>query len=103
MLLDAPRTLLNDLSAKLKGWTGRNWAVSLSRETGGPTLFEAENQRRETAFTDAKADPAVAAILARFPGARVIDVRIPDAGADVEDVPDAMPDPGLDLADDDET
>ena len=76
---DAPRTLPNDISARLKDWTGRNWVVSLSRETGGPTLTELEEQRRETVMSDARSDPAVAAILASFPGARVIDVRIPEA------------------------
>ena len=67
---DAPKTLLGDLTAKLKAWTGRNWMVSLSREEGGPTLAEMEASKRETAILDAKSDPAVAAILARFPGAR---------------------------------
>ena len=38
-----------------------------------------EASKRETAILDAKSDPAVASILARFPGARVIDVRIPNA------------------------
>ena len=76
---DAPRTLLNDLTARLRSWTGRNWLVSLSREEGGQTLAELEAARRESAFLDARNDPAVAAILARFPGARVIDVRILDA------------------------
>ena len=76
---DAPKTLLGDLTVKLKAWTGRNWMVSLSREEGGATLAELEASKRETAILDAKSDPAVASILARFPGARVIDVRIPNA------------------------
>src|SRR5947208_20569 len=29
---DAPKMLLNDLTAKLRAWTGRNWLVSLSKE-----------------------------------------------------------------------
>lgn len=75
---DAPKMLLNDLTAKLRAWTGRNWLVSLSKEDGGQTLAEMETTKRETAFLDAKSDPTVAAILARFPGAKIIDVRIPD-------------------------
>ncbi|KAB2948709.1 MAG: DNA polymerase III subunit gamma/tau, partial [Rhizobiaceae bacterium] len=81
---DAPKSLLGDLSARLKAWTGRNWMVSLSREEGAPTLAEADAARRETAIVDAKSDPAVAAILARFPGARIIDVRIPDVAGQPE-------------------
>ncbi|RRI06301.1 DNA polymerase III subunit gamma/tau [Mesorhizobium tamadayense] len=76
---DAPKMLLNDLTAKLRAWTGRNWLVSLSKEEGGQTLAELETTKRENAFSDAKSDPTVAAILARFPGAKIIDVRIPDA------------------------
>jgi DNA polymerase-3 subunit gamma/tau len=77
---DAPRTLLNDLTARLRAWTGRNWLVSLSKdEEGGQTLAEMETAKRENAILDARNDPAVAAILAKFPGAKVIDVRIPDA------------------------
>ena len=76
---DAPKTLLGDLTTRLKSWTGRQWIVSLSREEGGQTLAEAESAKRESAILDAKSDPAVAAILSRFPGAKVIDVRIPDA------------------------
>jgi DNA polymerase-3 subunit gamma/tau len=76
---DAPKMLLNDLTAKLRAWTGRNWLVSLSKEEGGQTLAEMESAKRENAFLDAKSDPTVAAILARFPGAKIIDVRIPDA------------------------
>jgi DNA polymerase-3 subunit gamma/tau len=76
---DAPKTLLNDLSIKLKTWTNRQWLVSLSREEGGRTLAQEETARRETAILDASNDPTVAAILSRFPGAKIIDVRIPDA------------------------
>jgi len=76
---DAPKTLLGDLKGKLETWTDRRWMVALSREEGSGTLAEAEASKRETAFMDAKSDPTVAAILARFPGAKVIDVRIPDA------------------------
>jgi DNA polymerase-3 subunit gamma/tau len=76
---DAPKTLLNDLSIKLKNWTNRQWLVSLSREEGGRTLAQEETARRETAILDASNDPTVAAILSRFPGAKIIDVRIPDA------------------------
>jgi DNA polymerase-3 subunit gamma/tau len=94
---DAPKTLLGDLTTRLKSWTGRQWIVSLSRDQGGTTLAEAEAAKRDDAILDAKSDPAVAAILARFPGARIIDIRIPNApDAGEADLPP-------DLADDDET
>jgi DNA polymerase-3 subunit gamma/tau len=76
---DAPKTLANDLSTRLQNWTGRRWMVTVSREEGGATLAEMEQARHESALVDARSDPAVAAILSRFPGAKIIDVRIPDA------------------------
>ncbi len=90
---EAPKTFLGDLSAKLLAWTGTRWIVSLSREEGGATLAEEEAGRRELVLMDARADPAVAAILDRFPGARITDVRIqrdeiPDTDTDFDAVPD---------------
>jgi DNA polymerase-3 subunit gamma/tau len=76
---DAPKTLLNDLTAKLQKWTGRRYIVTLSREEGGATIAEEEKARRENAILDARADPAVAAILARFPGARIVNIKLPEA------------------------
>ena len=99
---DAPRTLPNELTVRLKAWTGRNWLVSLSREAGGQTLAEAESSRRENAILDARSDPTVASVLARFPGARIIDVRIPDA-AQAEADDDATDLPAEPAGDDDET
>ena len=95
---DAPKTLLGDITRKLSEWTGRRWVVSLSRQAGGRTLAEIEHSEHETRLVDARSDPAVAAILERFPGARITDVRIPDA--EVEDeLPTA---PGPDGDDDEE-
>ncbi len=72
----APSTLLNELAVKLKEWTGIHWIVSLSREPGQPTMVEAEARAKEQQVIDARQDPDVAAILAQFPGAKIIDVRI---------------------------
>ncbi|TKT74978.1 DNA polymerase III subunit gamma/tau [Aquamicrobium sp. LC103] len=99
---EAPKTLLNDLSNRLKDWTGRRWVVSLSREEGGATLAELDDAKRESALMDARSDPTVAAILSRFPGAKIIDIRIPDAPEVEEIEPDAIPDPGVAGDDDDD-
>ncbi len=71
----AARTLINDLSRKLEQWTGRRWTVIVSNEAGQPTLRsqnEVEKNQRERA---AESDPRVKEVLARFPGAKVIEVR----------------------------
>jgi DNA polymerase-3 subunit gamma/tau len=71
----AARTLINDLSRKLEQWTGRRWTVIVSNEAGQPTLrsqYEVERNQRERA---AESDPRVKEVLARFPGAKVVEVR----------------------------
>jgi DNA polymerase-3 subunit gamma/tau len=71
----AARTLINDLSRKLEQWTGRRWTVIVSNEPGQPTLrsqSELQKSQRERA---AEADPRVQEVLARFPGAKVVEVR----------------------------
>ncbi|OQM73937.1 DNA polymerase III subunit gamma/tau [Manganibacter manganicus] len=97
---DAPKMLLNDMTTRLRAWTGRTWLVSLSKEEGGTTLAEQETARRETAILDARNDPTVAAVLSRFPGSRIIDVRIPDAPDAETEVDGEMPlDPSADADD----
>jgi DNA polymerase III subunit gamma/tau len=91
---NAARTLINDLSRKLEQWTGRRWAVIVSNETGQPTLRaqnEAVKNQRERA---AEADPRVQEVLARFPGAKVVEVRKlaaepPESHANGEDFVDS--------------
>jgi DNA polymerase III subunit gamma/tau len=71
----ASRTLVNELSRKLEQWTGRRWTVIVSNEAGQPTLRsqnQLEKSQRERA---AEADPRVQEVLARFPGAKVVEVR----------------------------
>ena len=104
---DAPPTLATDLTTRLRKWTGRNWFVSVSKREGGKTLSEIETARREDAFMDARSDPTVAEILARFPGAKITDVRIAvseDEVAEAEMTTDTTDTPGLDPieADDDD-
>jgi DNA polymerase III subunit gamma/tau len=90
---NAQRTLINDLSRKLEQWTGRRWTVIVSNETGQPTLRSqnevAKNQRERAA----EADPRVQEVLARFPGAKVVEVRrlaaeLPESHADGDDLAD---------------
>ncbi|NVP56686.1 DNA polymerase III subunit gamma/tau [Mycoplana rhizolycopersici] len=73
---DAPKSLVGDLQRRLEEWTGIRWMVIVSREAGGLTLAEAEAKAQEARVADARQDPDVAAILQRFPGAKITDVRI---------------------------
>jgi DNA polymerase-3 subunit gamma/tau len=81
---DAPKSIANDLFVRLKEWTGIHWNVSVVSGPGGLTLVEQEAKQRDDRLTDARSDPDVAAILSRFPGARITDVRVNQADPDEE-------------------
>jgi DNA polymerase-3 subunit gamma/tau len=92
----ASRGLVNDLSRKLEQWTGRRWTVIVSNEAGQPTIRSqtlAERSQRERA---AEADPRVQEVLARFPGAKVVEVRRlaaePPESEDITEDPAEIPD-----------
>jgi DNA polymerase-3 subunit gamma/tau len=85
-----PADFVSDLSAKLQQWTGRRWMIATSRADGAPTLEEAERQKAGSLTADALADPDVVAIRARFPGARVIDVRLRSDGEEAETLEPAV-------------
>jgi len=96
---NASRSLVTDLSRKLEQWTGRRWTVVVSNEAGQPTIRSqnlAEKSQRERA---AEADPRVKEVLARFPGAKVIEVR--RLAAEPPESEDIAEDPA-DISDDDD-
>ncbi|HZR60879.1 MAG TPA: DNA polymerase III subunit gamma/tau [Xanthobacteraceae bacterium] len=76
----AAKTLVGDLSKKLSEWTGRRWMVAISAEAGAPTLRAQAEARKAELKDTVRADPLVQAVLSRFPGAEIVDVR-PPAGA----------------------
>ncbi len=82
---DAPAGLTGDLSRRLAEWTGRHWIVAIGRAAAEPTLHERRTADREKLVSDARSDPVVAAVLRRFPGAEIVDIRVratdPAAGA----------------------
>ena len=84
----APKTLTGELSKKLGDWTGRRWMVIVSAEPGMPSLKAQAETRRAELKDGVRADPLVQAVLTRFPGAEIVDVRPPaGAPAALDDVP----------------
>jgi DNA polymerase III subunit gamma/tau len=81
------RTLANELARKLDDWTGRRWVVALSSDPGAPTLYEQRQASERERRSDAAGHPLVQAVLSKFPGAQIVDVRQRGAEAD-EAVPD---------------
>jgi DNA polymerase III subunit gamma/tau len=95
----APKTLVGELSKKLLDWTGRRWMVVVSAEQGAPSLRAQADQRKAQLKSDVSADPLVQAVLTRFPGAEIVDVRPPAAAPPTDNVDDmpATPDDESDL------
>jgi DNA polymerase-3 subunit gamma/tau len=91
----AARTLVNDLARKISQWTGRRWMVVVSAEAGEPTVHAQSEARQIELKTEVRADPLVQAVLARFPGAEIVDVRQAGAAAASagRDLEGAMPEP----------
>ncbi|MCZ8150960.1 MAG: DNA polymerase III subunit gamma/tau [Rhodobacteraceae bacterium] len=78
---EAPPDLAAQLGARLQMWTGVRWGVSVVNEGGAPTLAEARDAARQMAEAEAMQNPLVQAVLAAFPGARIADIRTPEAMA----------------------
>jgi DNA polymerase III subunit gamma/tau len=94
----AAKTLVNDLARKFSQWTNRRWMVVVSAEAGQPTVKSQNDARQAELKTGVRADPLVQAVLARFPGAEIVDVRRgetpqPLPSGDPEDAePELVPD-----------
>ena len=71
----AAKTLVNDLARKFSQWTNRRWMVVVSAEQGEATVKSQNEARQAELKTGVRADPLVQAVLARFPGAEIVDVR----------------------------
>jgi DNA polymerase-3 subunit gamma/tau len=71
----APKALTGELSKKLGDWTGRRWMVIVSAEPGAPTLYAQAQTRKAELKDGVRGDPLVQAVLTRFPGAEIVDVR----------------------------
>jgi len=85
----ASQALAGELSKKLNAWTGRRWMVVVSAEPGAPTLRAQADARKAELKDGVRADPLVAAVLAKFPGAEIVDVREPPGAAATN--PDDLP------------
>jgi DNA polymerase-3 subunit gamma/tau len=72
---NASKTMITELGRKFELWTGRRWTVTVSNEQGQPTLRSVNQAAKQEHARTAEADPRVQEVLARFPGAKVVEVR----------------------------
>jgi DNA polymerase-3 subunit gamma/tau len=70
------------LGQQLQRWTGSRWGVSVVAAGGAPTIAEVRDSDRLQAEAEAQDSPLVQAVLAAFPGARITDIRTPEAMAE---------------------
>jgi DNA polymerase-3 subunit gamma/tau len=96
------KTLIGELSKKLAEWTGRRWLVAVSAEAGSPSLRAQAEMRKAEMKDGVRGDPLVQAVIERFPGAEIVDVRPPTGAApeQTSEAPSNLP-PEADAADDD--
>jgi DNA polymerase-3 subunit gamma/tau len=78
---NASKMLANDLARKFSQWTNRRWMVVVASEPGQPTLRAQQEAQASELRTGVRADPLVQAVLARFPGAEIVEVRQGDTPA----------------------
>jgi DNA polymerase-3 subunit gamma/tau len=76
---DAPPDLAALLGARLQGWTQARWGVSVVNEGGAPTVAEERDRAETEARAEAMQNPLVQAVLAAFPGAKIAEIRTPEA------------------------
>jgi DNA polymerase-3 subunit gamma/tau len=88
----AAKMLVSDLSRKLAEWTGRRWMVTISAEQGAPSIRSQSETRKAELKDSVSADPLVRAVLSRFPGAEIVDVRKGAPATNNESLPFEGPD-----------
>jgi DNA polymerase III subunit gamma/tau len=100
----AEPSLAQALSRKLQEWTGERWMVALVAGSTAPTLRERTEAREAERESSAASHPLVQKVLDRFKGARIVDVRRPEAqpspAAGEADDEVGYADSGVDPADD---
>jgi len=106
----AQSNLAGKVGQQLTEWTGLRWMVLIGQAKGGPTLREQEREAETRLRDEVARHPAVQAVLAAFPGAKIEQVRdLGEAQAldttvetAVDDGADTVYDDALTSADDDD-
>ncbi len=67
------------LSQRLQSWTGGRWGVSVVSTGGAPTIEEDRDTGKLAAEAEAMQNPLVQAVMLAFPGAKIAEIRTPEA------------------------
>ncbi len=77
--------IAQDLTRKLREWTGQNWVVSLSQEGGAATLGSVKQSAADRREEAALKDPFVQAALSAFPKAEIVSISDFEVAPPVDD------------------
>ena len=75
LIAGASPQIAQTLSRRLGEWTGERWMVTLVGGATAPTLRETAQKAEARRLSDVAAHPVVSKVLARFPGARIVETR----------------------------
>jgi DNA polymerase-3 subunit gamma/tau len=84
-LVEGQSNLAQDLTRKLREWTGQNWVVSLSQAQGAATIGAVKQSAADRREEAALKDPFVQSALAAFPQAEIISISDFEAGLPTDD------------------
>ena len=96
---DARPDLAARLGQRLQAWTGARWGVSVVGSGGAATIAEARDAGRRAEEAEAQENPLVQAVLLAFPGAKITEIRTPEAMAALA-AADALPEADPEMDDD---
>jgi DNA polymerase III subunit gamma/tau len=74
--------LANEIARKLEAFTGQRWMVLVAKEGGAMPVATKSRETRDSLFRAAREHPDVQAVLKRFPGAEILEVRVPEVAAE---------------------
>ncbi len=86
----APADLAQRLGHRLQSWTGNRWAVTIVNGAETETIAEVRDAKELSLKSQAQDHPLMQAVLATFPGAKIIAIRTPEQIA-AEAVEEALP------------
>ena len=81
-LAEGQDNVAQELTRKLRDWTGQSWVVSLSKEQGAATIGAVKQSAADRREEEALKDPFIKSALAAFPDAEIIAISDFDAGLD---------------------
>ena len=84
-LAEGQDNIAQDLTRKLREWTGQNWVVSLSQVGGAATLGSVKQSAADRREEAALKDPFVQAALSAFPKAEIVSISDFEAALPVDD------------------